>query len=117
MDVVLEKAAQFGIKRRDIADEEIVNRLVYALVNEGARILDEGIAQRASDIDVVYVFGYGFPATRGGPMHYADATGLGKVYDTICNFRDTLGKDLWKPAPLLKKLAESGESFASWSKG
>ena len=117
MDVVLEKAAQFGIKRRDIADEEIVSRLVYALVNEGARILDEGIAQRASDIDVVYVFGYGFPATRGGPMHYADATGLGKVYDTICNFRDTLGKDLWKPAPLLKKLAESGESFASWSKG
>ena len=111
MDVVLEKAAEFGIERRDIGDEEIVQRLVYALVNEGARILDEGIAQRASDIDVVYVFGYGFPVTRGGPMHYANAVGLKNVYETIMDFAETHGSDHWEPAPLLNRLAGADGQF------
>jgi 3-hydroxyacyl-CoA dehydrogenase len=85
-------------------------------VNEGAKILQEGIAQRSSDIDVVYVYGYGFPVARGGPMHYADAVGLPEVYETICAFRDQLEGDYWEPAPLLEELANSGSSFAEWSK-
>ena len=116
MKVVEEKAAEYGVERRDIDDEEIVNRLIFALVNEGARILEEGIAQRAGDIDVVYVFGYGFPAARGGPMHYADAIGLDKVYDTICAFRDQHSAEYWEPAPLLEDLAKDGGSFAEWTK-
>lgn len=101
-----------GIVRRPITDEEIVERCIYALVNEGARILEEGIALRASDIDVIYVFGYGFPAFRGGPMHYADAVGLDKVYQRICAFHAEHGK-LWEPAPLLARLAESGGTFSA----
>jgi 3-hydroxyacyl-CoA dehydrogenase len=116
MKVVEEKAAEYGVERRDIDDEEILDRLIFALVNEGARILEEGIAQRPGDIDVVYVFGYGFPAARGGPMHYADAIGLGKVYDTICAFRDQHSAEYWEPAPLLEKLAKDGGSFAEWAK-
>ena len=111
MDVVLEKAREHGIERRDLSDDEIVDRLIYALVNEGARILEEGIAQRSSDIDVVYVFGYGFPVTRGGPMHYANSVGLNNVYDRIIEFAETHGSEHWEPAPLLKKLAASGDSF------
>ncbi len=90
LEIIEREAAAFGIERRDIADEEIVDRLVYALVNEGMRIVDEGIAQRPGDIDVVYVYGYGFPAWRGGPMHYADAVGLGKVYERIRRIQRTL---------------------------
>ena len=116
MKVVEEKAAEFGITRREIGDEEILNRLIYALVNEGAKILEEGIAQRSGDIDVVYVYGYGFPVARGGPMHYADAVSLGEVYETICAYREQLSEENWEPAPLLEKLAKSGGSFAEWSK-
>lgn len=116
MQIIEAKAAEFGVKRRTIGDEEILHRLIFALVNEGARILDEGIAQRASDIDVVYVYGYGFPASRGGPMHYADTVGLRKVYDTICNFSEQHGAQYWSPAPLLEHLANSGGSFANVSK-
>ena len=116
MKVVEAKAAEHNIERRDLGDEEIVNRLIFALVNEGAQILEEGIAQRAGDIDVVYVFGYGFPAARGGPMHYADAIGLDNVYDTICAFRDRHSAEYWEPAPLLDNLAKYGGSFAEWSK-
>jgi len=115
MEVVEAKAAEYGVEHRDIGDEEILNRLIFALVNEGARILEEGIAQRPGDIDIVYVFGYGFPAARGGPMHYADALGLDKVYETICAFRDEHGAEYWEPAPLLEKLAKEGKSFAEWS--
>ena len=115
MNVVNEMASSFGVKRRSLSDEEILNRLVYALVNEGARILDEGIAQRSGDIDVVYVYGYGFPVAKGGPMHYADAVGLGNVCDTISRFANELGADNWEPAPLLKALAESCSSFTEWS--
>lgn len=105
--IIEHEAAAFGVERRDIADEEIVDRLVYALVNEGMRIVDEGIAQRPGDIDVVYVYGYGFPAWRGGPMHYADAVGLGKVYERIVEFSERFGADAWEPAPLLAKLAST----------
>jgi 3-hydroxyacyl-CoA dehydrogenase len=109
---LIEEAARgAGIARRTIAPEEIVERTVYALVNEGARILEEGIALRAVDIDIVYVHGYGFPAYRGGPMWYADTVGLKRVYDRVRAFEERHG-DLWTPAPLLERLAESGKTFA-----
>ena len=90
--------------------EEIIDRTIYALVNEGAKILEEGIALRSVDIDIIYLSGYGFPAWRGGPMWYANTVGLKKVYDRICEFHAQHG-DLWAPAPLLKKLAEEGKNF------
>ena len=101
-----------GIQRRDISREEIVERSMYALINEGARILEEGIAQRASDIDVIYVYGYGFPAYLGGPMFYADTIGLDKVYKRVCEFSEQ-DPASWQPAPLLKKLAKEGGRFNS----
>ncbi|TQV83997.1 3-hydroxyacyl-CoA dehydrogenase [Exilibacterium tricleocarpae] len=116
LEVVEQQAAKHGVKRRLFEDEEIVNRLIFALVNEGAKILEEGIAQRAGDIDVVYVYGYGFPAARGGPMHYADSLGLKQVYETVCKFRDQYGAENWEPAPLLERLAGEGGTFAAWQK-
>lgn len=104
-------ARQDGIARRDITDEEIVQRTMYALVNEGARILEEGIARRASDIDVIYVNGYGFPAFRGGPLFYADEQGLPAVLATIRRFHEAHG-ELWQPAPLLERLVAQGKRFA-----
>ena len=106
-------AIDAGIERREISDAEIVDRMVYALVNEGAKILQEGIALRAIDIDIVYVYGYGFPAFRGGPMMHADTVGLKQVYDRVCEFNETQGF-WWEPAPLLKELAESGGTFAEY---
>lgn len=114
MDVVEAAARELGVQRRDISDEEIVSRLTTALINEGARILEEGIAQRPGDIDVVYAYGYGFPRYRGGPMHLADHLGTAAVFDTVCRYRDTLSADNWQPSELLEKLAASGESFAAW---
>jgi 3-hydroxyacyl-CoA dehydrogenase len=118
VDALIEKTAlDAGIARRTISTDEIVERCIYTLVNEGARILEEGPekkkhAQRAADIDVIYMTGYGFPAYRGGPMWYADTVGLKKVYQRVREFHERFG-ELWEPAPLLKRLAESGESFAS----
>jgi len=109
-------AAEAGIKQRQISQEEIVDRLIYALVNEGARILEEGYALRAVDIDIIYLNGYGFPAHRGGPMWYADTVGLKKVYDRISEFHKQHG-ELWEPAPLLKRLAEDGKGFANFING
>ena len=114
---LIEKTArQAGIKRREISSDEITSRCIYALVNEGAHILEDGIALRASDIDVTYIYGYGFPARRGGPMFYADTVGLKNVLAQIEKFEKQHGGDLWSPAPLLKRLAESGETFASFDK-
>jgi 3-hydroxyacyl-CoA dehydrogenase len=110
--LIEESARQAQITRRKISPEEIVERTTYALVNEGAKILEEGIALRAVDIDIIYINGYGFPAYRGGPMWYADMVGLKKVYDRICAFEKQHG-DLWTPAPLLKRLAEGSKTFAS----
>jgi 3-hydroxyacyl-CoA dehydrogenase len=104
-----------GITARAISADEIVERTIYALVNEGARLLEEGIALRASDIDIVYINGYGFPAYRGGPMWYADTVGLENVYRRITDFEKQHGK-LWVPAPLLKRLAEQGKTFADFDK-
>ena len=101
--MIKEEAAKLNLEQRDISDEEILQRCLYPLINEGALILEEGIAQRPSDIDVVYVFGYAFPAAKGGPMHYADQVGLKHVYDKICEFRERDGEMYWKPAPLLEK--------------
>lgn len=105
--------AEIGVTPRAIEDGEIVDRLVYALVNEGARILQEGIAARASDIDVVYLTGYGFPRTRGGPMFHADQVGLGEVLRRVREFARNPHGDtgFWTPAPLLERLAESGGKF------
>ncbi len=108
-------SAEAGIPQRQISAEEIVDRCVYALVNEGARILEEGYALRAVDIDIIYLNGYGFPAYRGGPMWHADTVGLPKVYQRICEFHQQHG-ELWAPAPLLKRLAETGKTFADFDK-
>jgi 3-hydroxyacyl-CoA dehydrogenase len=115
-DMIVEESKRLGITRRKISDQEIVERLVFALVNEGAQILDDKIAQRASDIDMVYLTGYGFPIYRGGPMCYADTVGLGRVVMKMEQFGHgpnaaRQGKS-WEPAPLLKKLAEEGKSFS-----
>ena len=114
---LIEQAArEAGIERRSITREEIVDRCVLALVNEGARVLDEGIALRAADIDVVYLNGYGFPAWRGGPMFYADTVGLKTVLARIEEFRQHHSDDLWSPAPLLRRLAESGARFTDFDR-
>jgi 3-hydroxyacyl-CoA dehydrogenase len=110
-EIVRKWAAQAGIPQRNISPQEIVDRCIYALVNEGARILEEGIALRAVDIDIIYLNGYGFPAYRGGPMWYADTVGLDKVYRRISEFQQQHG-EIWEPAPLLKRLAEEGKTFA-----
>jgi 3-hydroxyacyl-CoA dehydrogenase len=110
-DMVIKQSKDLGIERRKISDEEIVERLVYALVNEGAHILEEGIAQRASDIDMVYLTGYGFPLYRGGPMFYADTVGLPNVLRAIEKYSHGLQGSAWKPAPLLVKLAAEGKPF------
>ncbi len=109
-------AAEAKIPQRKVSADEIVDRCVYALVNEGARILEEGFASRAVDIDIIYINGYGFPAYRGGPMWYADTVGLQRVYDRVRQFQEQHG-EIWEPAPLLKHLAEQGKTFAESTRG
>jgi len=105
-----------GITRRTIPDQEILDRLLHPLVNEGAKIVAEGIALRASDIDVVYVNGYGFPAWRGGPMYWAEQAGFARVVATMQRLAPTHGAR-WRPAPLLERLAASGEGWSSLKTG
>ncbi len=105
-----------GIERRELEEQYIIERTIFALVNEGAKILEEGIAQRSSDIDVIYLNGYGFPAFRGGPMFYADSVGLDKVLARVRELHARCG-DWWKPAPLLEKLAAEGRTFTEWQAG
>ena len=110
--LIADYRAAHGITPRKISDEEIVERCIFALVNEGARILEEGIAARASDIDLVYLNGYGFPLHRGGPMLYADTVGLPQAVRSLRRFAAEPGADAsWQPAPLLVRLAEEGRSF------
>jgi 3-hydroxyacyl-CoA dehydrogenase len=105
--------AAAGIVRRPVTDEEIRERTIYALINEGARVLDDGIALRAADIDVIYLTGYGFPAYRGGPMFCADQIGLAKILDRVEAFHRDLGQR-WAPAPLLVRLAKEGSTFREY---
>jgi 3-hydroxyacyl-CoA dehydrogenase len=114
-ELIRKSANQAGIGQRKISSEEIVDRCIYALVNEGARILEEGIALRAVDIDIVYLNGYGFPAFRGGPMWYADTVGLDKVFNRISELHQQHG-ELWEPARLLKRLSEEHKTFAELNK-
>jgi 3-hydroxyacyl-CoA dehydrogenase len=112
---LIEKTARAaGIEQRTISTDEIIERTIYALVNEGARILEERIALRAVDIDIVYLNGYGFPVWRGGPMFYADTVGLRYVVEKIEEFERRHGSELWAPAPLLKRLAEAGRTFQTF---
>jgi len=113
-DLAAKAAAARGIMRRAIADDEIIARITTALANEGANILDEGFAMRPGDVDVIYVYGFGFPRHRGGPMFYADTVGLDTVLARIFRYQKDFG-DYWQPAPLLARLAASGGNFYSWS--
>lgn len=106
-------AREAGIARRTVSDEEVIERTMYALINEGARLLEEGIARRSSDIDLIYTNGYGFPAYRGGPMFYADTMGLDKICARLQEFQHQHG-DRWAPAPLLKRLAHSQARFGDY---
>jgi 3-hydroxyacyl-CoA dehydrogenase len=112
--IIVEESARLGLVRRKVSDREIVERALYSLINEGARILEEGIALRASDIDVVYIAGYGFPDYRGGPMFYADTVGLPNILRAMHGFARDYQPDAWEPAPLLQKLAAESRTFASW---
>jgi 3-hydroxyacyl-CoA dehydrogenase len=103
-------AAERGVARRPASDEEIISRIMVALANEGANVLEEGMALRPGDIDVIYVNGFGFPRHRGGPMMYADTQGLATVLSKVNEYQARLG-DHWKPAPLLERLAASGKGF------
>ena len=114
-ELVRKWTTEAKIPQRQVSSDEIVDRCIYALVNEGARILEEGFALRAVDIDIIYLNGYGFPAYRGGPMWYADTVGLKKVYDRIVEFQKQHG-EIWEPAPLLKQLAEQGKKFADFTR-
>jgi len=110
-DMIVKASKDLEVERRKISDTEIVERLVYALVNEGAQILEDGIALRASDIDMVYLTGYGFPLYRGGPMFYADTIGLPNVIRTMHHYAKGRHGEAWRPSPYLAKLAAEGKSF------
>jgi 3-hydroxyacyl-CoA dehydrogenase len=111
--LIVDTAAQRGVARGALGKDEIVERLLFPMINEGARILREGIAQRPGDIDVIWVYGYGFPVHRGGPMHYADGVGLAYIRDRLAVFAHKTGDDRHRPAPLLEELAAAGKGFAS----
>ena len=107
-----EEARKRGIARRAVSDDEIIARITTALANEGARVLEEGYATRAGDIDVIYCFGFGFPRYRGGPMFYADTVGLPTVLERVQEYRARFG-DYWEPAPLLERLVAEGRGFST----
>ena len=111
-ELFAEFAGKAGITQRDISDDEILERCILPMINEGAKILDEGIAIRASDIDVVYVYGYGWPVYRGGPMHYANSLGLGNVVAKLRGYQQSSGDDFWEPSQYLVDLAEKGGRFS-----
>jgi len=109
--LILEQSKARGITRRAITDQEILERSLYSMINEGARILEEGIVSRPADIDIVWIYGYGFPVYRGGPMFYADQIGLKTVYDAVVKYQKTVGNEYWSPSPLLERLAKEGKGF------
>ena len=112
--IIEETSKKLGITRRAISDQEILERALYPMVNEGAKILEEGMAQRALDIDVIWVNGYGWPVYRGGPMWWADnVVGLKTIHDALLKYRDASGDPFWEPAPLLRKLVQEGKKFST----
>lgn len=116
VDALIEGVSKtLGVTRREIGDEEIVERLIYPMINEGARILEEGIAARPGDIDVIWINGYGWPAWRGGPMYYADSVGLARIVERLEAFAAATGDESLKPAPLLARLAAAGSTFAQYA--
>lgn len=114
-EIARREAQALGVQQVEASDEEIVERLFYSMINEGARVLEEGIAIRPGDIDVIFVNGYGMPRYRGGPMKYADMVGLDKVYAAVEKYRARYGDIWWTPAPLLEQLAGEGRTFREWS--
>ena len=114
--LIVARSKEIGIERKQISDEEVIARTLYGMINEGARLLEQGIASRSSDIDIVYASGYGFPAWRGGPMFYADTIGLDKVCTAVEAYHKQHGI-WWTPAPLLQKLAREGKTFADFDAG
>jgi 3-hydroxyacyl-CoA dehydrogenase len=111
--IILETSSQLGVNRRPIPQEEIVERMIFPMINEGARILEEGIAAHPGDIDVIWVYGYGWPVWRGGPMYYADHLGLAHIRDRLAFYADRSRDEALRPAPLLQRLATEGRGFAS----
>jgi 3-hydroxyacyl-CoA dehydrogenase len=112
--IIRDFARSKGVEQRRIGDAEILERCIYPMINEGAKILEEGKAQRASDIDIVWIYGYGWPVYRGGPMWWADnVVGLKTVHDALLKYRDASGDPFWEPAPLLKKLVQEDKKFSS----
>jgi len=107
-------AARLGVPAREHSDAEILERCLYPLINEGIRILDEGIAMRGGDVDVVWTSGYGFPRYRGGPLFHADSIGLATVLDGIMKYRALFGPLHWEPSPLLTRLVSEGRTLAQW---
>jgi 3-hydroxyacyl-CoA dehydrogenase len=114
MAIAAREASALGVVPRAVDDAEIVERLMCALVNEGARVLEDGIARSPGDIDVIFANGFGFPRWRGGPMFHADTLGPRKVYDAVCRYRERYGVGYWSPAPLLERLSKSGKEFAEF---
>lgn len=120
LEIARAEAEKLGIEQREVSDQEILERCMLPLINEGMQILEEGIAQRASDIDIIYIFGYGFPPFRGGPMHYAEHLGLANVRDRLAHYQKELGEygDMWfQPTPLLNKLADEKMTLADYAQG
>jgi 3-hydroxyacyl-CoA dehydrogenase len=115
MEIALHEAGSLGIDQLEISDEEIIERLLFAMINEGALILEDGIALRPGDIDVIFTSGFGMPRYRGGPMFHADLVGLKQVYNGISKYRERYGDRYWTPAPLLEQLAKEGKTFSEWS--
>ena len=113
-ELIVRTSEELGIERREISDEEILQRCMYPLISMGARVLEEGISERSSDLDLVWLYGYGFPRYRGGPMFYADSVGVDHVYETMKRFHE-VHTDWLEPAPLLERLAREGGTFGDWS--
>ena len=112
-ELIIQHSKELGFTRRTISDQEILERSIYSMINEGAKILGEGIVARPLDIDIVWIYGYGFPVYRGGPMFYADQIGLKTVYDAMLKYQRQHGEEYWKPAPLLERLVKEGRGFYS----
>jgi 3-hydroxyacyl-CoA dehydrogenase len=113
--IIFGVSKKLGVERRSIPEPEILERLVYPMINEGAKILEEGIALRPGDIDVIWIYGYGWPVYRGGPMHYADQVGLKKIHDRLAELAQRFKEPALKPASLLARLVAEGRGFAQWN--